>query len=787
MMSVRVAWRGLARRPGFTAVAAATLAVGIGASTAVFSLVEEILLRDLGYPDPDRLVVLFEKRTREGMTRGQISPGHFYDLADRANPFSGLAGFESTVFNHVSSAGAERINGAAVTESYFDLLGARTVPGRLFEANAPRQVLVSDSFWRRRLNADPAIAGQPIALNGAAYTVAGVLPPGFAPLPHGAEIFIAITPTAELRELRGAHTWSGVARLRAGVPAAAARKELDAIAATWEMEHPSTSRGHAIEPVPIEEALRGSYSSTMWLLMGAVILVLLIACANVAGMLLARGVERAPEMAIRAALGASRARILGELALEGLALAAVAGSLGALLATWILDALMAAVPATFGITPASVRLDGKVLALCAMTAALCGLLVSLAPAIAAASERLRANSRTTAGGRAEARIRRLIVTGECALGVVLLAAAGLMLRSVWLLEQDGRGFNARNALTFNLQLPYRTYGDDALKTAFERRLTSAIRALPAVESAGLTSHLPMSGQDVRQTVHIEGREEGADEPRVHWRIVTPGYFPAMQIQLIAGRLHRDGESKETLVVINQTAARRFWPGLNPLGRRIRFGSESAEVIGVVADVRHWGLGRETNPEVYFNFWRKPWWNMNYVVRAGGDVVALTPAIRAALRGIDAEIPLGLVARMESMVDRPTARRQFLMSLLTVFAALAMLLAMVGLYGQLAYSVARRQREIGIRAALGASRGEIAALVFREGMGQALPGVLLGLAGAAALGRLLDGQLYEVHPNHPAILAAAAASMLVAAVLACSIPVRRALERNPLQALNSDSM
>jgi putative ABC transport system permease protein len=801
MQDLRYAIRSLRRTPGVTLAAVGILAAGIGANTTVFSVVSALLLRSLPYPQPERLIALYEQRPAENMSRGNVSHADLLDWRAQAKSFSSMAAFEGTTFNFSGRGEPEVIHGAAVTWDFFETQGMRAMLGRTFtrEHAKPQNrfaVVVTHSFWRRRLASDPNAPGQSIVLDARPYTILGVMPAEYVPPYRVHELFVPLQMNAEGANARTAHSLQVLGRLAPGVTIAEARAEMGVISKRIEAEHPEENKGHAVNVVPLWEAQRGEYKPAMILLLAAIALVLLIACLNVANLLLARALERSREILVRAALGAGRIRIARQFLLEGLLLGAAAAVAGWGIAAWGIEAVKAMFPADLALVLGTqdISLDTRVLSFTIAMAAASGLVFGLAPAIASSgaslTEGLRQAGRHATAGPERRRRHSVLAAAQVGLSTLLVIGAGLLIRTLWEISSVSPGFRPQGAVSMSFGLPFLGYADDTAKFRFQKALLDKVRAIPGVADAGIASFLPLSGMDPRCGFTIEGKPSDPRQPprRAHPRYATAEYFSAMGIPLMRGRLFTGADTPETptVMMINQTAARMYFDGEDPLGRRARncISNDWAEIVGIVGDVKHWGLDREPRPEAYVSLNQRPFGTLSVVARSAMDPASLAPAMQQALWSIDPNLP-ATVRALESAVSESYAARRFLMRLLAAFAGLAMLLAAAGIFAHMAYSVTQRMSEFGIRMALGARRDNVMSLVLRRGMAPALGGAIAGLAGAFALTRLLQGFLFGISPLDAGSLAVGPVVMLAVAALACLRPALRATRIDPAVVLRHE--
>jgi putative ABC transport system permease protein len=798
----RYAVRTFLKSPGFTAVALLALALGIGANTAIFSVVNAVLLRSLPYRDADRLAVVWETNRQRGYRRNVMSPANFVELRTQAQSFEGLSAFYDWRFNLTGAGEPVEVPVQVTTADLFDVLGARAALGRTYtveEVRAGREDLavLSHGFWLSRFGGAHDVVGKTVALNGEPVEIVGVMPPEFRWFvkenSRGGKPASMWVPTRLNPQGRGRYL-SAVGRLKPGVSPEQASAELDTIAARLEQQSPQFNAAQGLALVPVREQLAGELRTPLMILLGAVGFVLLIACANVANLLLARAAVRSKEIAVRAALGAARSRIIRQLLTESLLLALAGGLLGLLLAAWGVDALVALSPPNL-IGEGEVRVSLPVLGFTFGVALLTGVVFGLMPALEAsrfdANEALKESGRGTTGGPRGRRLRGAFVVAQVALALVLLVGAGLLIRSFARLQSVDPGFDPENLLTMRVDLPATKYKEDAQIVSFYRQATERLAALPGVRSATAINYLPFySGLGARTGFVIEGRPapRPGEEPSTDVRVTDENYFRTLNIPVIRGRTFTPQEAaeKRPVVVISETLARRHFPGEDPVGKRIAVEMEPnppmCEIIGVVGDVRYDKLDGELYPMVYETPAQLTYPAMTFVVRTQGDPLALAAAARREVQAIDSDLPLADVRTLRSWMGESVARTRFGTLLLTVFAAVALLLAAVGIYGVMSYSVAQRTHEIGIRMAMGAQRRDVVRLVVGQGLLLTAVGVALGAAGAFGLTRLMTGLLYGVTATDPATFGVVALVLSAAALLACYLPARRAAKVDPMVAL-----
>jgi putative ABC transport system permease protein len=795
----RIAFRALRRRPGFAAIAVVTLALGIGANTAIFSLIDALILRPLPFPAFGRLEIIQGLNRNTGGLEQPASFDEFRDWSRESRSFRRLAAVSPRwKFTLSGGAESEEIGGQFVSGGFFDLLGVPPAAGRAFTAaeheSAAPVVIISDGLWRRRFGADPGAIGHILMLDGEPVTIVGVARPRFEFLEQ-AEVWVPLERNPFSRSRRYVRMLSVVGRLRDGISPQAAAAELDAIAVRLAQRFPDSNAGIGVRMVPLREALAGKVRPALLTLLGAVALVLLIACANVASLVLARAVERRREIAIRAALGASRSRRMRLVLAECLLLSFAGAVGGLLLASVALPLLLSVNPLPFP-SYAAPRLNASVFAFDAAVALATGILFG---AIGGGGESPQnaqhGDGRIGTATRGARRLRGVLVAGEIALALVLLAGAGLLLRSVGRLLSVDPGFSPRSAVAFQIALPNARYRDPVRRAAFARQLESRVAALPHVTAVGRVTRLPLmsSAKNITTFLTVEGRPTPPEQrPEIDFRRASTTYFAAMKIPLLKGRLmtEEDIANGNPSVVVNETFARRFLPREDPIGKRISTATSTGEgdwqtVVGVVGDVHHLGLDSSPRPEVYYHVDTSPPSGPVYVVRADADPLALIPAIRAAVAALDPDIPVSDVATLDDLVSESISPRRVALSLLGALALLAAALAGVGVYGVVSFTTSQRNREIAIRVALGATRPSIIRMVVAQGGRPVAAGIAFGLAAAAAATRLLSGLLFAVRPIDPLTYFAATIALAAIGALAVFIPARRASTADPIAALRNE--
>jgi putative ABC transport system permease protein len=798
---LRYAWRQVVHSPGFAALAVITLALGIGANTAIFSVVNAVLLRPLPYPEPSRLVSVAERRPN-GATNVASYPNFLDWRKDGA--LESLALGRTLSYNVGGAEGPERIAGALVSADYFKVLGLAPAAGRYFlqgedTPGKDEVAIIGHGLWQRRFGGDPDVVGRTLTVDGRALTIVGVASAGFQ-YPEETELWTPISrDDPGLLEARGLHAYEVIGRLHPDQTLESATSRLQALAGRLAVKYPASNRGWGVGLTPLHESLVRGLRPTLLLLMGAVGFVLLIASANVAGMMLARGASRRRELGIRAALGAGRWQLVRQLLTETALLTLLGGVLGVGLAMWGVDALLSLAPE--GLHPADAAvMDGSVLAFTFVVAALTSLVFGLLPAIQTARRggetSLHESGRTT-GGVDRQRTRRLLVAGEIALALLLLVGAGLMVQSFRRLLAVNPGFRTANVVSARLSLP-RGGRDSTEVIGFYRELVDRAGALPGVSAATAVAYLPLSREGARYSFSVEGQPlpDPTQRPSSTFNVVTPGYFGALDIPLLQGRdfTAQDDWDSPTVVVVNRTLARRFWPGEDPVGKRLTFDDEPDEpdepsdwmtVIGVVGDVRHVSLVDEIMPQIYAPEAQVGLEEMALLVRTPLDPSAVAPAIRGVVASLDPEVPVADIHEFTQIRDASISADRFRTQLLGAFGALALGLAIIGVYGVISYGVLQRTREIGIRVALGAQRTEILRLVVGEGIVTVGGGIVVGLLAGATLSRVLVTLLYQVKPWDPATFASIIVVIAGVALGACVLPARRALRVDPATTLRAE--
>ena len=803
---VRYAFRTLRRNPGFAIVVLLTLALGIGANAAIFSVVNGVLLRPLPYRDADRLMVIWGDLKRPGLNGIPASAGEYVDYRDRSHAFEQVAAYDTVGLNLTGGGEPERVEGAVVTTTFFSLLGASAQVGRTFVAAEDQPgrddvVVLSHSLWTRRFSANPAIVGQTIPVDGHPTQVVGVMPAAFRFPDRSIEIWKPFLLDAEALSdnNRGSHGYTALARLKAGISRQQAHADLNAVTAAFKTDHPGNYRtGFGATLRPLQEEIVGDTGRPLMVLLGAVAVVLLIACANVANLLLARAASRRKEIALRTALGASRGRLVRQLMTESVLVSAIGGLIGLGLAAWGVDLLIASAPDSIPRIQ-EVGVDARVAGFTALVSLATGLVFGLVPALRASRAPL--NDALKEGGRAGGGVHgfagRALVVSEVALSLVLLIAAGLLIHSFTRLQDVAPGFDSSRLLTFRLSLPESRYTTFQKGQSFFDEFFTGLRGSPGVRGVAAINALPFSGLGGSRSFYIEGREEKRpeDQTEEQLRIVTDGYFAAMGIPIVAGRefTDRDALNQPRVAVVNDAMAKKHWPHESPIGRRVSFSRDEPhwyEIVGVAGNIKHRALEAADRPELYVPY-RQPLfagWTvrpMYVIARTSADAASTVAIARHEIARVDRDQPISDVRTMDERIGRSLSSRRFSMVLLALFAGLALTLAAVGIYGIVAYSVTERTHEIGVRVALGAQRRDVMAMVVGQGMTMTIVGTAIGVAAAAALARLMSSLLFGVSAVDPATFVAIPLLLIAVALAACYVPARRAMRVDPLQTLRSE--
>jgi putative ABC transport system permease protein len=795
----------LLKQPGFTLLAVLSLALGIGANTALFSVVNAVLLRPLPFHEPDRLVMIWEDATFIGFPQDTPAPGNYADWKAQSQTFADMAARDNRSFNLTGDGEPEKLQAYGVTANFFPLLGVKPALGRNFSADedqpgANKVAIISHSFWQKRYGGDVGILNRGILLNDEKYTVIGVMPANFQ---FGADYIKLWTPIAfTLQELanHGDHYLNVVGRLKPGVTLGQANADIKAIMKSIGEKFPDQAGRLGANVVSLHEQLAGRMRRSLWLLFGAVVVVLLIACANIAGLLLSRAAARQREIAVRAALGAGRSRIARQLLTESILLAGAGGVLGVLLASWSFAVLERLVPSEMA-TSTVIEMDARVLGFALAVSLLSGVLFGLVPALQASRLDLTTALKQSAGhsgsGPGNRRLRHSFVIGEIALALVLLVGAGLLIQTLSKLHGQYSDLRAESLLTIRTALPENRYREQPKRVAFYDQVLERVQALPGVDSAGYSTTVPLEWAGGANGITIEGRPVSSNNTwNANHRQISAAYLQTMGITLRGGRYFTEQDTAETrpVAVINETMARQYWPKENAVGKRFKNGPADSrhplvEIVGVVADVRQMGVDKPAKAEMYFPY-RQIRSHAFYaprdlVIRAKVEPTSLVASVREAIHAVDPNQSLSNIRTMDAVIGEHTRTRQMGMSLLTAFAALAVLLAMLGIYGVLSYFVTQHTREIGVRLALGAKAGNLFTMILKRGLTLVGIGMAIGLAASFALTRLLQSLLFEVSATDPATYSMIVLLLLPVSLVACWIPARRATKVDPVIALRCE--
>ena len=801
---IQFALRSLLKRRAFTVIALLTLALGIGVNSAIFSAVDSILLRPLPLKDPERLVSVWEQTPRDGIQQNEAAPANFFDLQTQNQSFEQIGAYGPDDVNLTGDGEPERLDGQVVTANVFSILGVAPALGRTFSPEEDQLghehvVVLSDSLWQRRFNRDPSIVNRTITLNGESFTVIGVMPRGFFFPEREIELWKPWAMEPEQKAGRGDHYLRLVARLKPGATVARANADLTAIAQRLSAEYPRTNEGLGFVAHSLHQDYVGNLRLPILILFAAVGLVLLIACVNVANLLLAQATTRRKEIAIHIALGARRWTIVRQLLVESLLLAAGGGVLGVLGAFWGVAALAKLLPESLSKLQ-NVNVDARVFLFTLGVSVLTAIVFGGVPALLASRTQPGATlsdvARDTAGGTSGRYVRRVLVVSEVALAVVLLVSAGLLIRSFQLLRNVDTGFTTANALTMRMVLPFPKYEKAEARRAFYDEVLRKVEELPGVESAGMITFLPLSFHGMNFNFSVDGQPAPSDTklPFALFRVISPDYFRAMGIPLQRGRFFeaRDSAESQPAVLVNRRLAEQYWPGEDAIGKRLKVGpldSPSAwlTVVGVVGDTRQTGLN-EHKLEFYVPYAQERRSFMaprDLVVRTKSDPASIASAVRRAVWSVDKDQPVSNVRTLDQVFAAAISQERFQALLLGLFAMLALLLACVGLYGVISYAVVQRTHEIGVRMALGAQPLDVLRLVIRQGLSLTLAGLVIGIVAGTFVTRVLTDMLFGVTPRDPLTFVGVPALLLVVALLACYIPARRATRIDPLIALRSE--
>jgi putative ABC transport system permease protein len=800
LADLRYGLRRLLKNPGFAIVAVVALGLGIGANTAIFSLVDRVLIRPMPYADPDRLVTLWEDASYINFPRNTPAVANFEDWKKQNQVFTDLAGSRDRAGSLTGDGLPETLLGGAVTINLFQVLGVQPVLGRAFTEDDDRPgenvIILSYGLWQSRYGGDPGVIGRSILVNDAKTTIIGVMPPGFT-LPKRKTQFLSPAQfTPQMLNNRATHLLSVVARLKPGITLARAQSEMTLIASRLARQYPETNRQLGAVVVPLKEQIVGNAGTALLVLLAAAGCVLLIACANVANLLLAKSAAREREMAIRTAMGAARGRLIIQMMTESVLLAIAGGLLGLLLARLSMRILVALIP--IGLPGASeLSIDGRLLAFTLGVSLLTGIVFGIAPALATTSpdvsERLKEGGRAGVGGKRR-RFRDALVVAEVALALILLVSAGLLLQTLRNLHAIDAGFNPENILTMSTRLPSPKYADPSKRLAYFDAVVQKVRGLPGVAGAGFTSNLPFTSQGYTSGFSIEGRPfaPGTSQNALY-REVTNDYLQTLRVRLLEGRLFGNDDRANSLpvVIINETFKKQYWPNESPLGKRVQTSGDNTPfqtIIGVVADVRERGLELDMKPAVYLPVAQLPFgWNNPHqlAIRTSMDPHAIAKAAREAIWAVDRDQPIADVRTMDDIVDLEVANHEQQTALLATFAALALVLASLGIYGVLSYAVTQRTREIGVRVALGASIGDVTRMVVGHGIALTVLGIIIGTGVALAVTRSMTKLLVGIKAADPAIYVAVAALLSIVALVACYVPAARAARVDPTVALREE--
>jgi predicted permease len=807
---LRYGLRILTKKPGFTIIAIITLALGIGANSTIFSVVNGLLLRPLPYRDSERLAIIWTHSPGSNVDQDWPSPGQYAAVEAHNSAFEEIAIAQGANLILTGRGTPERLGVVRTSPVLFSLLGVQPALGRAFmpedsTPDKPPTAILSHGVWQQRFGGDPGVLDQVVTLNGRSHTVVGVMPPDFSlsyeVMPTvgaiaQADILLPLVMDGEFLNRQGDENYNLLARLKPGMTVAQAQAGLDAAVQSLEERFPDSypaSRRFSMTVRPLLEQVVGDVRPALLVLLGAVGCVLLIACANVANLLLARGASREKEMAIRTALGAGRTRVVRQLLTESVLLAILGGTLGLLMAIWGIDALRSLNPGNIPLMQ-NISIDGRVLAFTFAVAMITGILFGLAPAVRSSqvnlNESLKEGGRSFVGSRHH-RLRNLLVVAEMALSLMLLIGAGLLIRSFVRVQQVEPGFVPQNVLSMRLSVIGPEYAEEARRMAFYQQLWERVGRLPGVESAGGANILPLSGSISWGSITIEGYEAASGQSAIQadQRVASVGYFETMKIPLISGRFFGEQDTRDStkVVIVDENLASTYWPDADPIGKRLKRGGAASDspwltVVGVVANVKQYALDADSRVTLYAPHTQAPSSTMFVTVRTSGDPRAVAAAVTGEARSIDPNVPVYDVKTMDERLSQSLARRRFAMLALGLFAAVAMLLAAVGIYGLMSYAVAERTREIGIRVALGAQTGDVLKLVVGQGMLLAAVGVAVGLVGAAGVTRVMSSLLFGVGATDPVTFAAPSLLLAGVALLACYLPARRAMRVDPMVAL-----
>src|ERR1041384_2287504 len=799
---LRYGARILMKHRGVTLVAILATAVGIAANTTIFSTVHSLILRPFNFANQDRLIAVWEQNLGAGFMRGSVAPGNFTDWREHNQTCERLVALEQNAFDLSDGDQPERFAGTRVTEGFFDVLGVKPILGRTFspEENQPgheQVVVLKNSLWQQRFAADPDIVGKTLTLNQKPFTIIAVMPPDFNYPYHSGQTWTPFVIDQQMSNDRGAHNLEMIGILKPGISVKKAQEDLSAIARRAEEEFPKTNSGRNAYVVSLtDDAVRGAWMA-MPSLIGAAIFVLLIACANVANLLLARSASRQKEIAVRLALGGRRRRLMRQLITESILLAGLGGGLGLIMSVWAIDGLSRGIPDDFAkYIPGwdHFGMDRTVFAFTLVATVLTGILFGVAPAWQATrtnfNEALKDGGKGAPGTGSRNRLRSALVVSELALSLVLLIGAGLLIRSFATMMRADLGVRPENVLVMQIALSREAYKEESQRRDFFARLLRRVEGLPAVSEAGAVNYVPISGSGNNKiTFQLVGAGPfpKGREPCVEHRVATPGYFNAIGTALRRGRLFTDQDNEQAtpVVLINETFARRFLPDREPIGERLKLGNDekkTMEIIGIVADVKNDDLEEQPDPAVYVPYDQQSWSTMNLVIHTSHDPIVAAGSVRNEVRALDRNVPVFNVKPLPRMIDERISSKRVMTWVLGVFAAAALLLAAVGIYAVMSYSVAQRTREIGVRLALGAQTGDVLALVIRQGLKLTVAGILIGLGGSFAMTRALSYFMFGVSTTDPITFVGLSILLSGIALVACYVPARKASKVDPMVAL-----
>jgi putative ABC transport system permease protein len=809
LQDIRYGFRMMWKKPGFTLVAVLALALGIGANTTVFSIVDALLLRPFNVREPERLFMVYEQNLKAGFERGSLSASNFLDARAEVKSLEHLAAWDNVSLNMSEGDKAERLLGIEVSPEVFAAVDGRALLGRVLgagdaEPGKEEVIVISHGLWQRRFGGDPSVVGREVNLNGRVHTVVGVMPRGFALPPQSGDVWKPLVFTPQQIERRGMHYLRMMGRLREGATPEQARAELDALAARLQAQYPNSNAGRSFTIETLITSYTRGPRPFLTVLLGAVGFVLLLACANVANLLLVRASSRHKEVAIRMALGASRWRLVRQMLTESVLLALIGGLLGLLIAVWGVDLMRAGIPANLARTMPNwenVGVNASAFYFALAVSVLTGLLFGLAPALQATrggfNESLKDGGRTSGGGSSRNRLRSALVVSEVTLSLVLLIGAGLMIRSFVRLLETEPGFDQSNVMLADVELAGPRYDGEApaqeqARGDFYRRLVERVGALPGVESAAVINIVPLSRSNTNSSYVVVGQPVPSkdQEPMANWRVVSPDYLALMKIPLLRGR-HLDGRDDRAdaprAALVNEALARKHFAGGDPLGQRLNFGGDPEEkdfyqIVGVVGDIKHRSLDGVVEPEVYVPYAKSPWSGMTIAARTTGDPAQLFAAVEAEVGALDRDQPMFNPRTLEQVVAESLAPQRVTMGMLGVFAVIALLLAAIGIYAVMSYSVAQRTHEIGIRMALGAQPGNILKMIVGQGMLLAGVGIAIGLLAAFFLMQGMARILYGVSATDPATFVGISLALALVALAANFFPARRATKVDPMVAL-----